>query len=77
VVLRATAGIPSMLPVPLVGTCPGPAGIGNSTQAGEFGDVDCSAVINSVDALKLLRYIAGLSYQQVEPCPNIGDTVTL
>jgi hypothetical protein len=37
--------------------------------------VDCSSAINSVDALKLLRYSAGLSYSQTEPppCPDIGE----
>jgi len=36
------------------------------------GDVDCSGAVNSIDALKLLRYAAGLSVGQVEPCIDIG-----
>jgi hypothetical protein len=41
-----------------------------------FGDVDCEAPINSVDALKILRANAALIYTQTEPCPDIGvDTL--
>ena len=40
-----------------------------------FGDVDCSNAVNSVDALKILRYVALLSVSQTEPCPDIGDPV--
>ena len=39
------------------------------------GDVDCSRVINSVDALKLLRHVAGLSVAQTEPCPDVSTDV--
>ena len=39
-----------------------------------WGDVDCSAAVNAVDGLKLLRYDAGLSVVYVDPeCPDIGD----
>jgi hypothetical protein len=37
-----------------------------------FGNVDCGGTISSVDALKLLRYNAALSYSQTEPCTDIG-----
>ena len=37
-------------------------------------DVDCSGHINAVDALKILRFAAGLSVSQHEPCTNIGDS---
>jgi hypothetical protein len=40
--------------------------------ANSFGNVDCSQAINSVDALKVLRYSAALGYSQTEPCPDIG-----
>jgi hypothetical protein len=41
-----------------------------------FGNVDCGGGINSVDALKVLRYAAGLSVSQTEPCADIGvDTL--
>lgn len=36
------------------------------------GDVDCSGSVNAVDSLKVLRYVAGLSVAQTEPCPDIG-----
>ena len=37
------------------------------------GDVDCSQHVDSVDALKELRHIAGLSVSQNQPCPVIGE----
>jgi len=36
------------------------------------GDVDCNGTVNSVDALKLLRYVAGLTVSQQPGCPPIG-----
>jgi hypothetical protein len=36
------------------------------------GDVDCSGAVNSVDALKISRHIAGLDVAQTQPCPGIG-----
>jgi len=35
-------------------------------------DVDCDHDIDSIDALKILLYEAGIKYSQVEPCPDIG-----
>ena len=35
-------------------------------------DVDCDHDIDSIDALKILRFLAGQHYSQVEPCPDIG-----
>jgi hypothetical protein len=39
-----------------------------------WGDVDCSGEVTSVDALKILRFVADLPYTQTEPppCPDIG-----
>jgi hypothetical protein len=37
--------------------------------------VDCNVKVNSVDALKLLRYGAGLSYSHPESCPDIGTGI--
>jgi hypothetical protein len=40
--------------------------------------VDCSALpsgVTSVDALKVLRYSAGLPVQQSEPCADIGAKI--
>jgi hypothetical protein len=39
------------------------------------GDVDCDTAVNSIDSLKVLRYAAGLSVSQTEPCPDIS-TIT-
>lgn len=40
-----------------------------------WGDVNCSGGVDSVDALGLLRYVAGLSVSQTERCPNVGTAV--
>jgi len=37
-----------------------------------FGDVDCNNAVNSVDALKVLRFVAGLAVAQSEPCVDLG-----
>lgn len=42
-----------------------------------WGDVDCDSDVDAVDALKVLRYVVGLSVVQTEPCPDIGSTVTV
>ena len=39
------------------------------------GDVDCNGTANSVDALKVLRFVAGLSVAQEPDCPDIGTEV--
>lgn len=36
-------------------------------------DVDCDGIVTAVDALKILRYVADMPYQQAEPCPDIGS----
>jgi hypothetical protein len=36
------------------------------------GDVDCSGAVNSIDALKLSRHVAGMPVAQTEPCPDVG-----
>ena len=38
-------------------------------------DPDCDGAVNSVDALKILRYVAGMPYSQHEPCPDIGTVI--
>jgi hypothetical protein len=40
-----------------------------------FGDVDCSGTVNSVDALKVLRFNAGLSVSQTDPCVDMAQTL--
>ena len=37
-----------------------------------WGDVNCDGFVNSVDALTLMRWSAGLPVLQVQPCPTIG-----
>ena len=32
-------------------------------------------MVNSIDALKILRYSALLPYSQNEPCPNLGSGI--
>jgi hypothetical protein len=39
------------------------------------GDVDCNGTVNSVDALKVLRFVAGLSVAQEPDCPDINTEV--
>jgi hypothetical protein len=36
------------------------------------GDVDCSGLVTSIDALMLMRFSAQLNVSQSEPCPDIG-----
>jgi len=45
---------------------------GDACDAAGLGNVDCNNAVNSVDALKVLRYSAGLSVTQNEPCIDIG-----
>jgi hypothetical protein len=40
-----------------------------------WGDVDCSEAVNAVDALKVMRHVAGLPVAQNEPCPDLGTIV--
>ena len=44
-------------------------------EAFVFGDVDCDDDVDAVDSLKELRWVAGLSVSQTEPCPDIGSEV--
>jgi hypothetical protein len=37
-----------------------------------FGDVDCDGDVDAIDALKILRFVVGLSVSQTKPCPDIG-----
>jgi hypothetical protein len=39
-------------------------------------DVDCDGDRDVVDALKILRWVAGMEYSQVQPCPAIGEGVS-
>ncbi|HSP53988.1 MAG TPA: hypothetical protein VLS25_00240 [Dehalococcoidia bacterium] len=48
---------------------------GSTVFQGLMGDADCSVNVNSVDALKLLRFVAHLQVTQNEPCPVINTAV--
>lgn len=39
-----------------------------------WGDVDCDGDVDSVDALKILRNVAGLEVSQADGCPALGET---
>jgi hypothetical protein len=41
------------------------------------GDVNCDNSVNAIDALLVLRFGAGLTVNQTEPCPDIGTVLTL
>jgi len=62
---------PTPSPVPTATPTPAPTPVPAGPNA--WGNVDCGAGIGSVDALKVLRFTAGLSVTQTEPCTNIGD----
>ena len=60
------------------------AGRADALSAGRFlcehaavlwGDVDCSATLDSADALALLRASLGQGLAQQEPCPDVGQSV--
>ena len=42
-----------------------------------WGNIDCLAGIGPVDALKLLRFDAGLSASQADGCPPLGSEITI
>ena len=48
---------------------------GDACDAPGTGNVDCNQVINSIDALKVLRFSASLSVAQSEPCTDIGQAI--
>jgi CSLREA domain-containing protein len=62
-------------PVPATGT-PQPSGEPNQVQT-PWGDIDCSSAVNSVDALRISRYIAQLPAGVQKSCPAIGSVVTI
>ncbi len=60
---------PTPTPAPTPTPTPGP------TPAPTLTSVDCDGDIDSVDGLKILRHVAGLSVGQPGSCPPIGSTV--
>jgi hypothetical protein len=70
----ATTGTPIVTPTAT--PTPTPTASPTATSSGLIqGDVDCDGDVNSVDALKELRYVALLEYSQNDPCPGIGEDV--
>jgi Tol biopolymer transport system component len=49
---------------------------GDACDAAGTGNVDCNQAINPVDALKVLRFAAGLSVVQSEPCLDLPLPLT-
>ena len=57
---------------------PTPTPMPTATPAGLIqGNVDCNASVNSVDSLKILRFVAQLTVGQESGCPLIGAVVAL
>jgi len=48
---------------------------GDACDAPGTGNADCNQAVNAVDALKILRYVAGLSVAQSEPCKDVGQVI--
>jgi len=48
---------------------------GNACDAAGTANADCNQAISSVDSLKILRFNAGLSVAQSEPCKDIGQAI--
>ena len=61
---------PTATPTPGPTDTPGPSETPGDGPA--QGDVDCDGDVDSVDALKVLRHVAGLPVSQTEPCDDIG-----
>ncbi len=67
VILLAFSGIEGA-----IGDCP-PVPSGN-TPAGQGGDIDCDGDVDTVDALHIMRFLAGLEILLPSGCPPIGLT---
>jgi Tol biopolymer transport system component len=48
---------------------------GDACDAPGTGNADCNQAVNAVDSLKILRYAAGLSVVQSDPCKDIGEVI--
>jgi Tol biopolymer transport system component len=48
---------------------------GNACDAAGTGNADCNQAINAIDALKILRFAAGLSVAQSDPCTDVGQPI--
>lgn len=52
----------------------GAAATPDATDSRASGDVDCNGQVDAVDALRVLRYVAGLPNSLPPGCPPIGPT---
>jgi hypothetical protein len=66
------SGSPTPTPSGSPTATPTPTGTGTTLKQG---NVDCNVAVNSVDSLKVLRFVAQLSVAQEPGCPKIGDQV--
>jgi hypothetical protein len=51
--------------------------IGVSVGGGTWGNVDCLGGIDAVDAIAILKYFLGLTYDRAAGCTAIGDPIQL
>jgi hypothetical protein len=63
-------------PTPTPTASPTPTPTDAPGQQVGWGDTDCNSTIDPVDALKVLRFDAGLS-TSTGVCPDMGETVTI
>jgi hypothetical protein len=50
---------------------------GSLDSSPAWGDVDCDRQVSAVDALKILRFVVGLSVRVEEGCPEMGQPTSL
>ena len=66
-------GAPTATPSASVTPTPGPSE--TPTPKALFGDMDCDGDVDAVDALAILRFVAGLPpLGQTEPCSDVGSS---
>jgi hypothetical protein len=51
--------------------------VDQSASLHPWGDLDCSGIADPIDALKLLRFDAGLDVARPKDCPDPGETVNI
>ena len=67
---QTTSPGPTDTATPVPTATPGPT---DEPDEPQNGDVDCSGEVNPIDALKILRFDAGLHVGQEDGCPEIGS----
>jgi hypothetical protein len=76
--LRYVGGLPvnQTLPCPEAGSTVGITVDGAPSQR-PWGDADCNGAVNAVDALQVLRHVAGLPANRPPGCPALGADVEI